>query len=259
MQAMMDADDDTALGDGGKRAGGPTRLPQPTDGETPEAEAEGFDRGVDDDDDDGHEEAEGSGAGGAKGTDSGGKRRRSRGGRNRRGGGGGGGGGGLADAWDVAWQSELIKSDLARGVMEASEGAAYECAQLRREMSELHATVEALSLAMAQQDWALWADRLRKLEEGGARQAELSAAQAADVGTVVGELRRLSQQQDGAAEVTAQLRELTTVLYKSSNTVQMLVADAGLTNRHVPIQCSSARCVPGRLKGGAQAVDGPWR
>ena len=39
------------------------------------------------------------------------------------------------------------------------------------------------------------------------------------------ELQQLARQQEGAAETATQLRELTTILYKSWATVQQLAAD----------------------------------
>ena len=135
------------------------------------------------------------------------------------------GGGAGADAWDVAWQAELIRTELARNVLEASEGSAFECGQLRREVAELQARVAELALQMRQQDWAVWAQRLQRLEQACVRQSEVAGATSHDVGVVVAELQHLAKQQEGAAEVTGQLRELTTLLYKSWATVQQIAAD----------------------------------
>jgi hypothetical protein len=60
----------------------------------------------------------------------------------------------------------------------------------------------------------------------------------------VAELQQLARQQEGTAETAAQLRELTTILYKSWATVQQLAADKA----HATAEAS-----PGRRRLAAEA------
>ena len=107
------------------------------------------------------------------------------------------------------------------------------------------------------QDWAVWSQRLQRLEQAALRQSEAAGTTSHDVGLLVpalprpalqptytptpphtphtshtpcirsqvAELQQLARQQEGTAETAAQLRELTTILYKSWATVQQLAAD----------------------------------
>ena len=56
----------------------------------------------------------------------------------------------------------------------------------------------------------------------------------------VAELQQLARQQEGTAETAAQLRELTTILYKSWATVQQLAADKA--------HAATAEASPGRRR-----------
>ena len=104
----------------------------------------------------------------------------------------------------------------------------------------------------------MWSQRLQRLEQAALRQSEAAGTTSHDVGLLVAaphrhyipsdtltrftpsppshlihpsirvqvaELQQLARQQEGTAETAAQLRELTTILYKSWATVQQLAAD----------------------------------
>ena len=101
----------------------------------------------------------------------------------------------------------------------------------------------------------MWSQRLQRLEQAALRQSEAAGTTSHDVGVLVAaprrltnlpspplhphppqrtppslrvqvaELQQLARQQEGTAETAAQLRELTTILYKSWATVQQLAAD----------------------------------
>ena len=101
----------------------------------------------------------------------------------------------------------------------------------------------------------MWSQRLQRLEQAALRQSEAAGTTSHDVGVLVAaprcatylpsppltpsplatpppsirvqvaELQQLARQQEGTAETAAQLRELTTILYKSWATVQQFAAD----------------------------------